>query len=176
MTSFSKAKNSDTIAESIEANITSLGARATTTINSFNSGSVNLEMTFRILRTDFMISVNGWTLELADGPLIIGMMERKTDSNAVTARLITVNGPIEPNDDDAKDITNDRVWILATFSGHADRPGQHVMGSKNIRWTFPVGADSAGWNYFVTNASGSAMNVESKAIKIIATHYGVWVK
>lgn len=174
MTSFSKAKNSDVIYESIQAAITTLGARSTNIINSFDDGSVNLEMTFRILATDYIISLNGWETELADGPVIVGMVERKTDQTAVSARL-NVNGPIEPNDDTAKDIVNDRVWNFVSFDGDTTKSGQSFMGRKTIRWTFPVGADSAGWNWFAYNASGSAMNAENKQIKIFATHYGVWV-
>ncbi len=175
MTSFSKAEKAQVISEDVTQNAGAVAANSVLILTSFDDGAINLEKSYRILRTRGVISYNGWLADLTDGPIYIGLAPREFDETAIKER-IEANGPIEPRDHELLELVSRRIFHFATFSGNSTRPGQHVDVDKVIRWTFPVGADAGGWNWYLYNASGSNLNAETKAVHINVDHFGVWAE
>lgn len=133
---------------------------------------------FRIIKTEvraFLTSISagegfGFSLYLVNDDLTAQQI-----SNAIVN-----DGPINSSDRDKieasnrflklfgmSDTTMQAAGTVIPFKG---RENQEML-SETVRWSFNKGV---GWNWAIFNNSGSALTTGG-LVKIIATHYGVWI-
>ncbi len=96
------------------------------------------------------------------------------------SNAIVNDGPINASDRD-KDEASKRFVKLMGVSMTEDRaatvvairgPTNQELIETTIRWSFAKGV---GWNWAVFNNSGGALTTGG-LVKIVATHYGVWIR
>ncbi len=163
-----------------EKTIITLGALAAADLVLANSG-VQLDMDFRILRTDLSAILTGMTSLEGQG-LILYMTEGDL-TEAQVEENIEQNGPLSLGDQDREEIASRWVRRVAASVGPTVNETERVLRNKyngplisiEPRWTFRRRrtATDGGWNWAVYNDGISITTGGS--CRIIATHYGVWV-
>ncbi len=145
------------------------------------SSSVQLDMDFRVLRSDITCVITGVTSLEGQG-LILYMIEGDLD-NALAEANIEQNGPLRLGDQDREEIASRWVRRVGMTLGPTVNETERVMKNKyggglfdlEPRWTFRRArtATDGGWNWGIYN-DGIILTTGATA-RIIATHYGVWV-
>ncbi len=131
---------------------------------------------FRILKTVIDAHIDGLTaaegiglrLGIANGDLTVAQI----------AEAITTDGPLNSSDRDKIEEAERfaKQFAIAEFSNAAETEMQfkNEQGGALIevkpRWTFNKGV---GWDWFVFN-NGPTLTTGA-SLRIVATHYGVWV-
>ncbi len=132
---------------------------------------------FRILKSEIFAWVDKLTANDADG-LFLGIADAEM-SLAEVEQAFELNGPLDRNDRLAQEQATRPVWILSraetdaaslNAAFHGDNGGPMITWKK--RWTF---SSPEGWNFFAYNDSADAIGTTGAIVKVIATHYGVWV-
>ena len=146
-----------------------------------NDSSVQLDMDFRILRSDITAVIRGMTSLEGQG-LILYMTEGDLTS-AESEINVEQNGPIRMGEQVAEEIATRWVRRVAITVGPTVNETERVFRNKYNsgllemlpRWTFRRGrtATEGGWNWMVYN-SGVTLT-SGGIVDLIATHYGVWV-
>ncbi len=159
--------------ERTAGSITTLGAQAITKL----SQATVITQHARILRSELIVSVGGWTDELTDAPLIVGMCPNQFDATDLKEAIETGNPTGEADDGDSEHATR-RYWIICQIApissaGASLVPNNGLPIVLKPRWTF---MENTGWAYFVYNPGGSAYGASTKAITIVGKHFGVWVR
>ncbi len=171
---FSKAENAQKIHTDQLTTITNLAPRSVVK----TTQALSLKQSFRMLRAEIIMTLTGWRNSIETGPLIVGMAPNYLDAQEIEEWIEEI-GPTEPNDDTPRERSQRRIWILGVFAPSRSASGdENCMVRQKIlkpQWTFTVGSDAAGWNFFYYNYSGSTMNVETKLLQIMVDYYGVWV-
>ncbi len=143
--------------------------------------SVVLDMDFRILKSDITAVIIGMTSLEGQG-LILYMTEGSLDAPQVEAN-IEQNGPLRLGDKTEEEIASRWVRRVACTVGPTVNETERVMRNKyngpliemTPRWTFRRGrtGTEGGWNWACYN---EGITITTGAtLKILATHYGVWV-
>ncbi len=145
------------------------------------SSAVQLDMDFRILRSD-ITAVTAGSTSLEGQGLILYMTEGDLD-NALSEANIEQNGPLRLGQQVEEEIASRWVRRVGITMGPTVNETERVFKNKygggllNIepRWTFRRGrtATNGGWNWAVYN-SGATLTTGA-VVDLIATHYGVWV-
>ncbi len=156
-----------------------LGALANNTAILVASGNViggNLQEDFRLLKSEILAHVDILTAGEGEG-LIFGIANGEL-SVAEIAEAIQANGPLDRNDRLPQERAERNVKLLGTYdmrditavSGKikGDNGGPLIV-SKH-RWTY---SNPEAWNFFVFN-DGIVLTTGAQ-IRLVATHYGVWV-
>ncbi len=143
--------------------------------------AVQLDMDFRILRSDITAVLTGMTSLEGQG-LVLYMTEGDLTEIQVEAN-IEQNGPLRLGQQEEEEIASRWVRRVAMSVGPTVNETERVMRNKyggplleiEPRWTFRRGrtATNGGWNWGIYNdgvtiTTGGLLN-------ILATHYGVWV-
>ncbi len=145
------------------------------------SSAVVLDMDFRILRSDITAVITGITS--LEG---IGLILYMTNGDLVDATIeenIEQNGPLRLGQAEEEEIASRwvrRVGIVdAPTVNETERLFRNKYGGGLLdlepRWTFRRGRTGTlgGWNWSVYN---DGVTITTGAIvRILATHYGVWV-
>ncbi len=145
------------------------------------ASAVLLDMDFRILRSDITAVITGATsleavgliLYMAQGILSVAEMEAN----------IELNGPVRLGEKIEEEVASRWVRRVGITTGPTVNETERVFKNKhggallNIepRWTFRRGrtASEGGWNWGVYN-DGVTLTAGG-IVRILATHYGVWV-
>ncbi len=145
------------------------------------SSGVQLDMDFRILRSDVTAVLTGMT-SLEGKGLILYMAEGDLADGESEAN-IEQNGPVRLGDQILEEIAQRwvrRVGItIAPTVNETERVFTNKYGGGLLdiepRWTFRRARSVAqgGWNWLVYN-DGITLNTGA-TLRILATHYGVWV-
>ncbi len=132
---------------------------------------------YRIIKSELHASLEGLTAGEGNN-LILGIANQDLSDAAIAASLV-IDGPLNAADRDKAEAAGRFTRML---SGSNQMPDggtiRHFAGDKGgpliektIRWTFTKGI---GWKWFIFNNDGSAITTGSN-LRLIATHYGVWV-
>ncbi len=157
-----------------------LGALAGQAIVGANS-AVQLDSDFRILKSEITAVLTGMT-SLEGAGLILYMTEGDLTDAAVEAN-IEQNGPLRLGQQIEEEIASRWVRRVGITVGPTVNETERVMRNETNgallkltpRWTFRRGrtATEGGWNWRVYN---DGVTITTGAtIRILATHYGVWV-
>ncbi len=141
----------------------------------FGSGITTVDA-FRMLKSEVAAFVEGLTGGEGTG-LLIGLAEGSLTVAQITACLVA-DGPVGRGDRDDQELAERWVRIfgqLLPAAGSNDgafigKNGDAILEVKP-RWTF---SESEGWNFFIFNAGGIALQTGATARAVITT-YGVWV-
>ncbi len=163
-----------------EQSSVSLGALAGQDL-AFGAGGVALDMDFRILRSDITAVATAMTSLEGQG-LILYMAQADLSAADIEAN-IEQNGPKRLGDKLEEEIASRWVRRIGITSGPTVNETERVFRNKynggllNIepRWTFRRArtATEGGWNWAVYN-DGITLTTGA-TVRILATHYGVWV-
>ncbi len=163
-----------------ESTSLTLGALASEDLVTVDS-AVLLDMDFRILRSDITAVIIGATS--LEGVGLILYMAQGILSDAEQEANIELDGPIRLGEKIEEEIASRwvrRVGITDTPTvNETERVFRNKYGGALLdiepRWTFRRGrtATEGGWNWSVYN-SGVTLTAGA-VVKILATHYGVWV-
>ncbi len=132
---------------------------------------------FRVLKTIAQVGGNGVTA--GEGAGLLLFLTNGELSTGEVEQAIELSGPVDRNDR----LGTEQAGRYVTLVGYSDV----VAGADNIisfrdvntnspiltikpRWTF---SDPEGWDWFVYNTAGALTT--GGAVRVIATHYGVWV-
>ncbi len=174
MGNFSKAKNTVKIHTEQNTNFTSLSPKVVTKLTQ----ALPMQQSFRMLRAELIIALVGWSNSEETGPIMVGMAPNHYSATEIEEWL-EENGPAEPNDDTPMERSKRRIWHITQFfpkrSAAAEQMQQVKTKVLKPQWTFTVGSETGGWNFWYYNWSGSSMNAEVKVLSIMADYYGVWV-
>ncbi len=145
------------------------------------SSAVQLDEDFRILRSDITAILTGMT-SLEGVGLILYMTEGSLVASEVEAN-IEQNGPLRQGDQTEEEIASRWVRRVGITTGPTVNETERVFKNKdggamldmNPRWTFRRGrtATEGGWNWAVYN-DGITLTTGG-TLRLLATHYGVWV-
>lgn len=143
-----------------------------------SGGDISTLMTddFRILKTEYMATLQNATHQAGDGPIELYMANGDL-SLADFEESIEATGPLNRNDRDV----NEKVMRWSKCMGQiafiphnggagALLPANGGVGSITPRWTFSKGV---GWQFLAYNTGGALTT--GSTIKIRLKHYGVWV-
>ncbi len=173
---FGKDGKGAIIKEKVDFTLGALAGQAPQLANS----TVLLDSDFRILKSIVTATLTGLTtgegnglhLYMTQGDLSVGEVEANIEQS----------GPLRMGDRDLMEIAERWVRLLGTLEGEAV-PTERMFHNEedgsilkiNPRWTFRRGrtASEGGWNWVVYN-NGVTITTGS-TIRILATHYGVWV-
>ncbi len=163
-----------------EQTVIPLGALAAQDMAGISS-AVQLDMDFRILRSDIVAVLTAIT-SLEGAGLILYMIEGDLD-NALAEANIEQNGPLRMGDKDKEEIASRWVRRVAVSPNDTVNNVERAMLNKyggplldiEPRWTFRRGrtATEGGWNWGIYN-DGATLTTGAQC-RITATHYGVWV-
>ncbi len=145
------------------------------------NSTVLLDMDFRILKSDITAVLTGATSLEGQG-LILYMSEGDVSTVQAEAK-IEQNGPLRLGQQIEEEIASRWVRRVAITTGPTVNETERVFRNEhnggllsiNPRWTFRRGRTAAdgGWNWLVYN-DGVTLTTGS-TVRILATHYGVWV-
>ncbi len=145
------------------------------------ASAVQLDMDFRVLRSDITATMIGMT-SLEGAGLILYMAEGSLSSAEQEAN-VEQNGPLRLGDQTEEEIASRWVRRVATSPNDTVNNTERMMVNEygghlikfEPRWTFRRGrtATEGGWNWSAYN-DGVALTTGG-SIEILATHYGVWV-
>ncbi len=146
-----------------------------------NDSDVLLDMDFRILRSDITAVITGMTS--LEGVGLILYMTQGILTTAESEVNIEQNGPLRLGEKIEEEIASRwvrRVGIVTTPTvNEVERTFENKYGGSLLnlepRWTFRRGrtASEGGWNWLVYN---DGITITTGAtVRILATHYGVWV-
>ncbi len=145
------------------------------------NSAVQLDMDFRILRSDITATIVGVTSLEGQG-LILYMAEGDL-SDADMEANIEQNGPLRLGQQVEEEVASRWVRRVAMTIGPTVNETERVMRNKyggplieiEPRWTFRRGrtATNGGWNWGIYN-DGVAITTGA-TMHLLATHYGVWV-
>ncbi len=132
---------------------------------------------YRIIKTEVHAQIEGLTAGEGNG-LIFGIANGDLSASQIAESLVT-DGPVNASD---RDKAEEAGRFTRMLSGSAlmpdantirDFPNDHggPIIEKTIRWTFSKGV---GWDWWVFNNDGSALTTGA-TLRLVATHYGVWV-
>ncbi len=146
-----------------------------------NASNVSLDMDFRILRSDIMATLTGIT-SLEGAGLVLYMAEGDL-TDAQTEENIEQNGPVRLGAQVEEEIASRWVRRVAVSPGDMVNNTERSMLNKyggpllsmEPRWTFRRARTAAegGWRWAVYNDGVTLTSGTS--LRILATHYGVWV-
>ncbi len=165
----------------VKENVTlTLGALAADDLLQQNS-AVQLDMDFRILRSDITAVARGITSLEGNG--LILYMSQGILTDAETEANIEQNGPLRLGEKVEEEIASRWVRRVGITTGPTVNETERVFTNKyggglleiEPRWTFRRGrtATEGGWNWAVFN-SGVVLTTGT-TVHLLATHYGVWV-
>ncbi len=156
--------------------ITPLGLANVTAIKGVQAVAITDD--FRIIKTEFSAVASGitsgqgfdWNLFLVNDDLTAVQI----------AQSISAQGPKNAADTDLKEDSNrfvKRMGVLGIALGSETvKPFVGLENSplieKVVRWSFSKGV---GWNWALWQNTGSAITTGA-LVKIVATHYGVWIR
>ncbi len=159
--------------------ILTLGALAADDLLQQNS-AVQLDMDFRILRSDITACLRGITS--LEGQGLILYMSQGILTDAETEENIEQNGPLRLGEKLEEEIASRWVRRVGMTAGPTVNETERVFRNKHNgpllelepRWTFRRSrtATEGGWNWAVYN-SGVVLTTGT-TVNLIATHYGVW--
>ncbi len=141
-----------------------------------NDGApVVLEDDFRILKSEVYAQVGG--LAANEGTrLFLGIADDEL-TVAEIAEAINLSGPVDRNDNVNTERAERPVWLISAIDGAAAQTEHRFRGRDGgpmiewkKRWTF---SNPEGWIFFVWN-EGAALTTGS-TVRLVATHYGVWL-
>ncbi len=145
------------------------------------NSSVQLDMDFRILKSDITAVITGVT-SLEGVGLILYMVEGDLNAADVEAN-IEQNGPVRLGSQVEEEIASRWVRRVGITTGPTVNETERVFKNKyggalldlTPRWTFrrARSATDGGWNWDVYN-DGVTLTIGA-TVRILATHYGVWV-
>ncbi len=133
---------------------------------------------YRIIKTVWSATVIGLTVGEGVG-LVLGIANNDLSAAEIEESLET-NGPVNRGDRDreelagrftkiigeSRDITNGANVELPVVGPNGGAPVETIL-----RWSFPLG--TGGWKWFIYNL-GTGVTTGA-TVRIIATHYGVWL-
>ncbi len=130
---------------------------------------------FRLLKSEYFLSLEGATFVSGDGPLIFGIADGKLTVAEIAAAL-TVDGPLGRQDTINRELAERPVWPLAQIDfaaqpGDNSDPSHMPLVVTKPRWTF---SNPDGFVYFVYNMGSGALTTGG-ILFVQATHFGVWV-
>ncbi len=158
-----------------ENNSLSIGTLAAADLISMASIAVTED--FRILKTEVMAHVEGLTAGEGIG-LILGIADAEL-TDAEIEEALEVNGPLDRNDRLNFERVTRPVWPIAALeivdSGGLAQRFIGLNGGPTIewkkRWTF---SSPEGFEFWLYNDAGTPLTTGA-TLKVLATHYGVWV-
>ncbi len=173
---FGKDGKGAIIKEKVDFTLGALAGQAPQLANS----TVLLDMDFRILKSVITATLTGITSGEANG-LHLYMTQGDLSVGEVEAN-IEQNGPLRMGDRDLMEIAERWVRLIGTTDGEAVSTERMFHNEEdgsilkiNPRWTFRRGrtATEGGWNWVVYN--NGVILTTGITMRILATHYGVWV-
>ncbi len=137
------------------------------------SANLVLQDDFRILKTEYLAFMEE---DLADDgeAVFFGIADNEL-SIAEIAELLVLSGPLDRNDRLSTERAERPVWNCGLFKGVALPVLNNGMliERSGKPWTF---SNPEGWTWYAFNPTAAALgDANASAIKIMATHYGVWV-
>ncbi len=132
---------------------------------------------FRMLKSEIAAHIEGLTAGEGSG-LIFGICNGEL-SVAEIAEALTNDGPSDRNDRGPQESAERFVKVLSQLDlGQADTKGAFRNDTNGPiivakpQWTF---SNPEGWNFFVHNDGPSALTTGA-TMRLLMTHFGVWVK
>ncbi len=169
---FGKGGNGAIIKERTSVALGTLGQNVVIKID---GAPVTLTEDFRLLKSEIFAEI----IALTGGEgasLIFGIADDEL-SVAEIAEAINLSGPVDRNDNLSNERAMRPVWLIsaldelggATVGRFHGSSGGPMMEWKK-RWTF---SNPEGWIFFLFN-EGAALTTGA-TIRVVATHYGVWL-
>ncbi len=139
--------------------------------------AVSITDDFRIIKSEYRAFATGVTTQEFFG-MNLYLVNDDLTAQQISNALVN-DGPTNSSDRDKIEASNRFVKLM----GHSETserantviafkgPQNNEVMSEVVRWSFNKGV---GWNWAVFNNSGGALTTGG-LVKIIATHYGVWI-
>ncbi len=134
---------------------------------------------FRLMKSEIFGNITGLTAGEGEG-ILLGLASDEL-TVAEIAAAINAAGPLDRNDRASMEAAERPVWLIGAYSpaigspaspteGHfvSDNGGARIV--HKMPWTF---SNPEGWVFFVMNTGSSLQTGAS--VRIVATHFGVWV-
>ncbi len=147
--------------------------------------NLTMQEDFRILKTELTASIDSMDDQDVAAGILLGIANGEL-SVAEIAECLVAQGPLDRNDRLLKERANRWVKILsqAEFNNNSipgngrtqvdmifkGDNGSPIITSKD-RWTY---SDPEGWQFFIFNNTGTSL-ITGATVRLLATHYGVWV-
>ncbi len=139
---------------------------------------------FRIIKSEIFAFITGLDDEDDPSGLHLGIANGDLSVAQITAAL-RANGPLHRADRDKREESMRRVKLLSRAETNPQGPNnagtlivahfKNDMGGTKIvektAWTY---GKADGWNFFIYNNSGGALQTGGQG-RLLATHFGVWV-
>ncbi len=154
-----------------------IGTLAANTALKVDSGAIGITEDFRMLKSEICAHLDGITATEGEG-LMFGICNGELSVSQI-AQCLTTDGPKDPSARTEQETAERFVKILSMIDN--DNDGQNVIfrnenGGPIItakpRWTF---SNQTGWDFFVYNDGGSAFTTGA-TLRLLMTHYGVWLQ
>ena len=140
------------------------------------TGDLTITEDFRMLKSRIAAHVD--TLTAGDGEgLMLGIANGNL-SVAEIAAVMQLDGPADFSDRINEEVAERFVYVISQISESLgvnavfkNENGGPIIEIKP-RWSF---SNTDGWNFFVYNDGGGAFTTGA-VVRLIMTHYGVWLK
>ncbi len=152
-----------------------LGTLGQNVVIKVDGAPVVLTEDFRILKSEVYAEIIGLTGGEGAG-LLLGIANDEL-TVAEIAEAINLSGPVDRNDRVAQERSERAVWLISALDElggatvgryHGQQGGPMIEWKK--RWTF---SNPEGWIFFLFNEDAALTT--GATIRIVATHYGVWL-
>ncbi len=158
-----------------ERNSVALATLAQNVAIKIDGNPVAITDDFRILKSEIFAQVEGLTAGEGGG-LVLGIADDELTAVEI-AEAINMSGPTDRNDNLLNERAMRPVWLIAALDElggatvgryHGIQGGQMMVWKK--RWTF---SNPEGWVFFIFNESAALTT--GSTVRLLATHYGVWL-
>ncbi len=137
--------------------------------------TLTLTEDFRLIKSMITATLTDFTG--GEGPILLGLADNEL-SEAEIAECINAAGPLDRNDNLARERAERPVWIIGQFDGAAAdgvvNDGQMIdtVKQKSVpSWTF---SNPEGFTLFAFNNSAALLTTGAE-VRFQSTYYGVWV-
>ena len=153
-----------------------IGTLAANTALIIASGDLTITEDFRMLKSEIIAHVDALTSTEGEG-LILGICNGDL-TVAQIAAVMQLDGPSDFSDRDGIEVAERFVKAISqldtrdlTNAVFKNENGGPIIVIKP-RWSF---SNTHGWNFFVYNDGANAFTTGA-VVRLIMTHFGVWIK
>ncbi len=174
MPSFTKGKNSVILREQVTIALGTLNANTGIKVD---TGQYTMTEDFRMLKSVVSCHIEGLTagegsglqLGLANGELTVAEIKE----------CLTADGPTNPTDREQVEFASRFCKVVSQLDWNITQVNGIMRGENGSplivvkpRWTF---TDTNGWSWFMYN-DGPANLATGATVRLLCTHFGVWLK
>ena len=155
-----------------------LGTLAANTALIIATGDLTITEDFRMLKSEIVAHLDALTSTEGDG-LLLGIANGEL-TIAEIAETLQTDGPADFSDREGTERAERFVKVISQFEQSDQTKTNGIFRNENggpiivikPRWSF---SNTNGWNFFLYNDGANAFSTGA-VVRLIMTHFGVWIK